>query len=191
MKSHRRSWGKFTLPDGYSIAFQRWAQESGAASTSSIEGRSSGGDVAAKKKILAMHGWLDNSNSFSLLAPQLADRGFDIVATEHAGHGHSSHAPFGAVLSYSTYTEHAVAIMKELEWDSCLVLGHSMGAGVATSLAAAFPEKVEKLVLIEGLGRGEPSCSMHAIGFFFIYTWNLTMVHWCLYVLTTTYYIYA
>lgn len=154
MKSHRKSWGRFALPDGYSIAFQRWTRESGAASTS-IEGRSSTGDSSGKRKILAMHGWLDNSNSFSLLGPLLADRGFDVVATEHAGHGHSSHAPFGAVLSYSTYTEHAVAVMKELEWESCLVIGHSMGAGVSTSLAAAFPEKVEKLILIEGLGRGD------------------------------------
>jgi pimeloyl-ACP methyl ester carboxylesterase len=130
-----KSSGKFILHDGFSIAYQRWRRE-------------------GAKPLLAMHGWLDNSNSFTYLGEILAGEGYDVVATDHAGHGHSSHAPFGCVLSPSSYVEHALCVMNALNWPKCHVVGHSMGAIVSVSLAASFSERVDKLVLIEGLGKG-------------------------------------
>ena len=47
--------------------------------------------------VIALHGWLDNANSFARLAPKLT--GLRIVALDLAGHGHSAHRPPGA--SYS------------------------------------------------------------------------------------------
>ena len=38
------------------------------------------------------------------------------------------------------------------KWDRLILLGHSMGASVATLFAGTFPEKVDKLVLLEALG---------------------------------------
>jgi pimeloyl-ACP methyl ester carboxylesterase len=40
----------------------------------------------------------------------------------------------------------------QLEWDSFTLVGHSMGAAISLIYAAAFPEQVEKLVLLEGAG---------------------------------------
>jgi pimeloyl-ACP methyl ester carboxylesterase len=112
-----------------------------------------------------MHGWLDNSNSFHLLGPLLGSAGFDVVAMDHAGHGHSSHAPFGAVAPSANYIQHALCMMDLLEFDRPHLVGHSLGAITAAGLAAAFPERVDKLVLIEGMGRGEhsaPCIMVHA-----------------------------
>ena len=36
-------------------------------------------------RILAVHGWLDNSNSFAFLGPKLADAGYDVIALDLAG----------------------------------------------------------------------------------------------------------
>src|SRR5258705_5120 len=41
----------------------------------------------------ALHGWLDNANSFDRLAPLLPE--LDLVALDFAGHGFSSHRPAG------------------------------------------------------------------------------------------------
>ncbi len=44
--------------------------------------------------VIALHGWLDNANSFARLAPQL--KGLRIVAQDLAGHGSAEHRPPGA-----------------------------------------------------------------------------------------------
>jgi pimeloyl-ACP methyl ester carboxylesterase len=50
------------------------------------------GDTSSTKgRILCTHGWLDNSNSFSYLGPILAAKGYEIIAIDWLGHGHSDH----------------------------------------------------------------------------------------------------
>lgn len=44
--------------------------------------------------MIALHGWLDNAASFSLLAPLLANQ--RILALDLDGHGYSGHRPAGA-----------------------------------------------------------------------------------------------
>lgn len=37
------------------------------------------------KKVIALHGWLDNSSSFQILGPQLANNGYHVLALDHIG----------------------------------------------------------------------------------------------------------
>ncbi|MEQ9363409.1 MAG: alpha/beta hydrolase, partial [Leptospirales bacterium] len=39
-----------------------------------------------------------------------------------------------------------------LGWDKFIVLGHSMGAGIGTLAAGTFPERIARLILIDGMG---------------------------------------
>jgi len=41
-------------------------------------------------------------------------------------------------------------VADELAWPRCTLLGHSRGAGISMLFAATFPERVDKLVLLEG-----------------------------------------
>ena len=100
---------------------------------------------------LALHGWLDNAASFSRLAPLLAERlGIRVVALEFAGHGHSEHSPGDYALW--DYCHDVLDAADELGLERLTLLGHSMGAGVACLTAAALPERLAQLVLIDGLG---------------------------------------
>ena len=99
--------------------------------------------------ILALHGWLDNAASFLPLAGKLPN---PMVALDFAGHGHSDHRPADLATHYVDHVRDVLAVADALGWQRFVLMGHSMGAGVACLFAGTFPERVEKLVLIEGLG---------------------------------------
>jgi len=101
--------------------------------------------------LVALHGWLDNAASFSLLAPLLAPY-CRVIALELPGHGHSDHLPAGTGYHFPEYVHAALAALDALELPRCSLLGHSLGAGIAALVAAAAPARIERLHLIEGLG---------------------------------------
>jgi len=102
---------------------------------------------------LALHGWLDNAASFSRLAPLLVERlGIRIVAIDFAGHGKSRPLPAGVDYAIWDYLHDVLDALDGLELEQVTLLAHSMGAGVSTLLAAALPERVSQLILIDGLG---------------------------------------
>lgn len=65
---------RIKLPNGLSIALQHWK-------------KSSSHPFDHSRRILCLHGWLDNSNSFQYLGPFLAEKGFEVVAMDLVGHG--------------------------------------------------------------------------------------------------------
>lgn len=101
--------------------------------------------------LLALHGWLDNAASFDALAPLLAER-FRIVALDLPGHGRSQHRPPGVRYHFVDYLDDVLAAIDALGWAQCSLLGHSLGGGIASFIAAAFPERVQNLFLIEVAG---------------------------------------
>lgn len=108
------------------------------------------GDQAAPP-LLALHGWLDNAGSYSFLAPKLAER-FRVIALELPGHGHSSHLPAGISYHYVDYVSAVLSAADALGLERYSLLGHSLGAGIASLAAAATPQRIDSLFLIEGLG---------------------------------------
>ncbi len=99
--------------------------------------------------VIALHGWLDNANSFARLAPKL--EGLRIVALDMAGHGHSGHRPSGAGYSLPDYALDVLHVAEQLGWDTFSLLGHSLGAIVSVIVAGALPQRVNRLALIDGL----------------------------------------
>jgi pimeloyl-ACP methyl ester carboxylesterase len=101
--------------------------------------------------LLALHGWLDNAASFDRLAPLLCEH-FHIVALDLPGHGRSGHRPPGTWYHYVDYLGDTLAAADALGWTQFGLLGHSLGGAVASMLAAASPQRIERLFLIEALG---------------------------------------
>ena len=99
--------------------------------------------------VIALHGWLDNANSFARLAPKLA--GLRIVALDFAGHGHSDHRPRGAGYALADYAFDVLRVAEQLGWQRFALLGHSLGAIVSVVIAGSFPERVTRMALIDGI----------------------------------------
>lgn len=101
-------------------------------------------------RVLATHGWLDNANTWDRLAPELPE--FRIVAIDFPGHGLSEHKPPSVPYHFLDLMAELSFVADALEWDRFSLLGHSMGAGASSLLAGVFPERVQRLVLVEALG---------------------------------------
>ena len=101
-------------------------------------------------KVLALHGWLDNAASFLPLASQLPT--LDLVMLDLPGHGRSAHLGPGADYNLLVTVNAVLDVADALGWERFALLGHSMGAGIASILAASLPQRIERLVAIEALG---------------------------------------
>jgi pimeloyl-ACP methyl ester carboxylesterase len=101
-------------------------------------------------KVLALHGWLDNAASFVPLAEQLPD--LDLVMLDLPGHGRSAHLGRGAEYTFVVTLNAILDVADALGWERFNLLGHSMGAGIASLLSASLPQRVTRLVAIEALG---------------------------------------
>ncbi|MEO6137362.1 MAG: alpha/beta fold hydrolase [Luteimonas sp.] len=100
--------------------------------------------------VLALHGWLDNAASFIPLSSHL--QGIELVVPDLPGHGRSAHLPPGADYSFAGAVNAVLDIADALGWSRFSLLGHSMGAGIGSLLAAACPQRIARFVAIEALG---------------------------------------
>jgi pimeloyl-ACP methyl ester carboxylesterase len=84
--------------------------------------------------------------------PQLAER-YTVVAPDLLGHGESA-KPRGDY-SLGAYASGIRDLLVMLGHERATFVGHSLGGGVAMQLAYQFPERCERLVLVDsgGLGR--------------------------------------
>ncbi len=101
--------------------------------------------------LLALHGWLDNAGSFAQLAPRLA-RQRHVIALDLPGHGRSGQLPAGAHYHFVDSVDAVLIATDALGLARFDLLGHSLGGAVASLVAVAAPERVDRLALIEALG---------------------------------------
>lgn len=105
---------------------------------------------ADKPVLLALHGWLDNAQSFAPLAAQLPE--YRLIALELPGHGHSGHWPAGMYYHFVDCARVVVEAMDALGLATVRLIGHSLGGAVSALVAGAYPERIEKLVFIDAFG---------------------------------------
>lgn len=102
------------------------------------------------KIILCLHGWLDNAASFDLLAPFLSQ--YTLIAIDLPGHGKSDHLPPSSYYHFIDGVSQIVALAKALELTNYILLGHSLGACLASIAAGAAPDTMSHLILLDAIG---------------------------------------
>jgi pimeloyl-ACP methyl ester carboxylesterase len=101
--------------------------------------------------IVLVHGITSTSETWERVMPTLAKR-FTVLAPDLLGHGGSA-KPRGDY-SFGAYASGIRDMMVALGHERASFAGHSLGGGVAMQLAYQFPERCERLVLIDSGGLG-------------------------------------
>lgn len=103
---------------------------------------------SSKPTILLIHGYTASLYVWHATAPALADNGFHVVAIDLVGFGYSEKP---AWFDYSIVSQARIVsrFMDRLGIGRATVIGNSYGGAVAATVALDYPERVEKLVLVD------------------------------------------
>jgi pimeloyl-ACP methyl ester carboxylesterase len=105
-----------------------------------------------KPALILVHGSRDHARNWDWVARGLRDA-YHVYALDLRGHGNSAWAP-GAIYSFFEHVLDLAAFLDIVNAYPVSIIGHSLGAIVALLYAGTYPERVGKLVAIEGLGVG-------------------------------------
>jgi pimeloyl-ACP methyl ester carboxylesterase len=94
-----------------------------------------------------LHGGSAHAHWFDGVVPAFVDR-YHVLSLDQRGHGASDWAPESA---YATedFTRDLVGVADAMGWARLTVIGHSMGGHNAMGFAAWYPERVERLVVVD------------------------------------------
>lgn len=101
--------------------------------------------------VILIHGMTDNARSWSLLIPHL-DPGLHLIAVDLRGHGKSSAPP--CCYGLRDLASDVIGLMDALKIEKASIVGHSLGSMVGQVLAARWPDRVDRLVLISSTTSG-------------------------------------
>jgi acyl transferase domain-containing protein/pimeloyl-ACP methyl ester carboxylesterase len=101
--------------------------------------------------ILCLHGILEDGASWELVAQRLASAGYYILAPDLRGHGRSAHVEPGASYHLVDFVGDIDSVVRACIKRPFTLVGHSMGAALATLFALARPDLVQALVLVESV----------------------------------------
>ncbi len=100
--------------------------------------------------LILLHGIQDHARSWDCVALALRDR-WHVLAPDMRGHGDSDWSQDGAYLPPFMLLD-LVEFVDTLGFDTVTLVAHSFGGNAAARFAALYPERVDRLVLVDAMG---------------------------------------
>lgn len=100
--------------------------------------------------LLLVHGGKDHARSWDLVAEALRDD-YHVIAPDLRGHGDSAWS-YGGHYTIAEFVLDLAQLIETLALAPLTIVGHSLGGAVSLQYTGIYPERVSKLVAIEGLG---------------------------------------
>jgi len=107
-----------------------------------------GGD--GNRLLVLVHGGRDHARNWDFVAERLVGK-YHVIAPDLRGHGDSSWA-IGSTYAMPEYELDLAQLLRHLDSAKVTLVGHSLGGAIVLHYAGMYPESVERVVAIEGLG---------------------------------------
>jgi len=102
------------------------------------------------KQILCIHGITANSRFWDCLASALAPH-HRVIAVDLRGRGLSDKPPTGYSIEH--HCKDILALMNDRGLERPVLMGHSLGAFISLVFSAKYPQRVDRLILVDGGGK--------------------------------------
>ncbi|HET9109454.1 MAG TPA: alpha/beta hydrolase [Ktedonobacterales bacterium] len=106
--------------------------------------------TTSERTTILIHGLTASSREFTNLGPALAACGWYVIAPDLRGRGKSAKPAHGYGVPF--HANDVLSLCDHFGLTRVQVVGHSLGAVIGAYLAALYPERVEKLVMIDAGG---------------------------------------
>lgn len=103
--------------------------------------------MGALKKIVILHGWTYSLDKWTGFVSSLTESGFEVYLPKIPGLTEES----SEVWDLNKYTNWLKKLLDKYQ-NKIILLGHSNGGRIAINFAAKYPNKLEKLILIDSAG---------------------------------------
>ena len=100
--------------------------------------------------LVMVHGGRDHCRNWDFVAERLRDR-YHVIAPDLRGHGDSQWATSGSY-SAASFVYDLHQLITSLKLSSVTIIAHSLGGMISLRYAGLFPENVNRVIAIEGLG---------------------------------------
>jgi len=95
--------------------------------------------------LFIIHGLFGSLDNWHTLSKRFA-ASFKVLAVDLRNHGRSPHSD---IFTYPAMAEDVLELMDDQHIGSAHVIGHSMGGKVAMQLAVSYPERVDRLIVVD------------------------------------------
>jgi len=95
--------------------------------------------------IILLHGLFGSGDNWGMIAKALAQN-YQVITVDLRNHGRSPHHDSQ---TYAEMADDLLALCNKLNLETIHLLGHSLGGKVAMQFATSYPERMQKLIVVD------------------------------------------
>ena len=107
--------------------------------------------------VIVLHGIFGISDNWVTIGRRLAEK-FDVYILDQRNHGQSPHSD---TFNYYVLVDDLFEFIEDHQLINPILIGHSMGGKVAMNFALEYPQRVDKLIVVDMSVRSYPARKQH------------------------------
>lgn len=96
--------------------------------------------------VIILHGLFGSLDNWQTISKKISEHGYKVYTVDQRNHGKSPHT---SLHTYSEMAKDLAHFMDNMNLQKSIIIGHSMGGKTAMQFAADFPNRIDKLCVVD------------------------------------------